>query len=49
MNEESGGFGSGTLQIKAVPAAANSVAIAGIDKDGKSESIFQSYSSNVSK
>ncbi|XP_024401627.1 uncharacterized protein [Physcomitrium patens] len=34
MNEESGGFGSGTLQIKAVPAAANSVAIAGIDKDG---------------
>lgn len=35
MNEESGGFGSGVVQMKALPSAADTVTVAGIEKDGK--------------
>lgn len=38
LNKESGGFGSGAVQMKALPSAANTVAVAGIEKDGKAES-----------
>ncbi|XP_024393744.1 P-loop NTPase domain-containing protein LPA1 homolog [Physcomitrium patens] len=34
MNEESGGFGSGVVQMKALPSAADTVTVAGIEKDG---------------
>ena len=38
LNKESGGFGSGAVQMKALPSAANTVSVAGIEKDGKTDS-----------
>ncbi|KAG0631893.1 hypothetical protein M758_1G287600 [Ceratodon purpureus] len=34
MNEESGGFGTGAVQMKALPSLANTVSVAGMEKDG---------------
>ncbi|KAG0570215.1 hypothetical protein M758_6G139700 [Ceratodon purpureus] len=35
MNEESGGFGSGALQMKALPSSADTAAVTGLEKDGE--------------
>lgn len=34
MSKESGGFGTGAVQMKALPSAANTVSVTGIEKDG---------------
>ena len=34
MNEESGGFGSGAVQMKALPSSADTAAVTGVAKDG---------------
>jgi len=34
MNEESGGFGSGAVQMKALPSSGGTAAVSGVAKDG---------------
>lgn len=38
MSKESGGFGTGAVQMKALPSAANTVSVTGIEKDGRTDS-----------
>lgn len=47
MNEESGGFGSGTLQMKALPSSADTAAVTGVAKDGTTCSDYQQSTSSV--
>jgi hypothetical protein len=47
MNEESGGFGSGSVQMAVLSSTADTAAVRGVAKDGTTHSGYQ-YSSSSS-
>jgi hypothetical protein len=47
MNEESGGFGSGSVQMAVLSSSADTAAVRGVAKDGTTHSGYQ-YSSSSS-